>query len=194
MKKLLVLVLAMAFAGSAFAIVDEDPNMVGMYFDMTADNYCADAAAYATIPAYLILTNPDFDALYGFEVGYETEGGAINVLSTTFANPQALDVGQPGNHIVGFGAPTTCEPATLLATLSVLYMETAGAPVYFTLTGTEPSSNDMGLPTLLLAGGELITAGYSTIDGMYVATINGVCEDIVATDEITFDGVKSLYR
>jgi hypothetical protein len=193
MKKLLVLVLAMAFAGSAFAVVDPDPNMVGIYFDMSADTYCTNAAPYGTVPAYLMLTNPDFDALYGFEVGYTFEGNGM-VLSTVFANAQALDVGGPGNHIVGFGAPSDTQPATLLATLSFLYMATDMSPVVFNLMGTDPSSNTEGLPTMLLAGGQLKTTGFSTIDGMYCAVINGVCEDIVDTDDMSFDGVKSLYR
>jgi hypothetical protein len=193
MKKLLVLILAMAIAGSAFAVVDPDANSVGFYSDMTADTVTImEAAPYSTHNVYAILTMPAFDELYGFELGYDTVGSAI-VLSSTFANPQALDVGGPGNHIVGFGAPTACTEATLLMTLSVLYTDTAMGPVTMTLTGTEPSSINPLLPTLLLANGELITGGDSTDIGNVNFGINGV-EEIVATEPATFDSVKSLYR
>ena len=193
MKKLLVLVLAMTIASSAFAVVDPDPNMIGIYFDTDADVYCMEGVApYATIPAYIFLTNPTFDGLYGFEVGYNLEGNGM-VLSGLFANPEALDVGAAGNHIVGFGSPTATTPATLLITLSVLYMDTSMAPMYFNLTGADPASIDPLLPTVLLDAGQLMTTGYSTFDGTHSAVINGVC-DIVATEAMSFDSVKSLYR
>lgn len=193
MKKLLVLVLTMAIAGSAFAVVDPDANSVGFYADMDADVVgIMDAAPYSTHNVYAMLTMPSFGELYGFELGYDTVGSAV-VLSTTFANPQALDVGGPGNHIVGFGGPTTCTEATLLMTLSVLYTDAEMGPVTMTLTGTEPSSIDPMLPTLLLADGELMTGGDSTDIGNVNFDINGV-EDIVATDSATFGTVKSLYR
>jgi len=193
MKKLLVLVVAMAMATSAFAIVDGDTNMVGFYFDGEADVMISNGnAPYSQVSLFLCLTNPDFAELYGFEAGYTIEGSAL-VLNTAFANPQALDVGGPGNHIVGFGAPSPCAPVTLLATLTVLYSDTTMAPVAFNLHGTDPSSNELGLPTMLLANGVLITTGYSTIDGVACAGSNYDME-IVATDEVTFDSVKSLYR
>ena len=192
MKKLLVLVLTMAIAGSAFAVVDPDPNSVGFYADLTADTVGATVDPFSTTPVYVILTMADFDELYGIEYGYEVVGDAV-VLATIFANPQALDVGQPGNHIVGFGSPTECTEATLIATMNVLYTNADGAPVTITLTGTEPSSVDPDLPTLLLANGVLMTSGDSTDIGNVNFGMNYAL-DIVATEPMTIDSVKSLYR
>lgn len=45
MKKLVVLLLVSLMATSAFAVVDPDPDMIGVYFDATADNNCTTAAA-----------------------------------------------------------------------------------------------------------------------------------------------------
>lgn len=193
MKKLVVLLMVSLIASSAFAVVDPDPDMVGMYFDPMADTYCFTAAPYATVIAYMILTNPTMDAIGGFELGYHFTGAAM-VLSTTFTNPQALNVGGPDNMIVGFGSPQVCSEATVLATLSVLYMDTTMGPVYFYLTGTEPSSIDPTLPTLLMTDDSLVTAGLSTLPGTAGATINGICGDIVDTEDASWDGVKSLYR
>ena len=148
--------------------------------------------AYATVPTYVIVTNPTFDYLYGFEFSY-TITGTASVLNTAFANPQALDVGSAGNHIVGFGSPSPCSPATLVATLSVMNLDPTSAPIGFSMMPSNPSSNTLGLPTALLADGVLLPLGFSTIDGVHCAEINGAC-DIVATDAMTFDSVKSLYR
>ncbi len=192
MKKLVVLFMAMMIATSAFAIVDPDDNMMGFYFDTEADNPCATVPAFTTVPMYLVMTNMTSDALYGFEVGYTIEGNAM-VLSTEFDNPSIIDVGQPGNHIVGFGSPTMTAPVTFLATLSVMNMDAALGTIGFTMHGTNPSSMDPAYPVILLAGGELLSVGLSAENG-YGAEINGAECGVVATDDVSFDGIKSLYR
>lgn len=192
MKKLVVLMMAMLVASSAFAIVDPDNDMMGVYFDMNADMVCVEGAApYSNHVAYLVLTNPTFDALYGYEAGLDIMGPAI-LLTNVFANPQALNVGDNTNQIVGFGAPTMTEPVTLLATMELLYTAVDGTPVEIHLHGTEPSSMDPMYPVVLLADGELRSYGISAADGL-VAQINGTC-GVVATEEMSFDNVKSLYR
>ncbi len=192
MKKLIVLLMVMVMATSAFAIIDPDDDMMGLYFDMEADNpEVMGALPYSTNVMYLVITNPSFDALYGFEAGYTMEGPG-QVLSTVFANPQALNVGTADNMIVGFGSPTVTAPVTLLATISVLYMSSTNEAVAFTLHGTNPSSVDPMYPVVLLANGIESGYGLSAADGP-AAGINLV-ESVVATDEVTFDGIKSLYR
>lgn len=189
MKKLLVLVLAMAIASSAFAVVDPDPNSLGFYSDLTADTVLVEGAAPNSMHnVYLILTNPTFDGLWGIEYGYDVVGNGF-VLSTTFANPSIVDVGSPGNHIVGFAGPTPTTEATLVSTMSVLFI---GPNWDITLTGTEPSSLNPELPTLLLPGSVLMSSGDSTDIGNVNFSINGLAP--VATDNVSFDPVKSLYR
>ncbi len=191
MKKLVVLLMAMLVATSAFAIVDPDDNMMGFYFDMDANMPNAEGIApYAQVPMYLVMTNMTADGLYGFEMGYDIMGNGM-VLSTVFANPSVIDVGGPGNHIVGYGSPTPVTPVTLLATLTVMYMDTDMAPLSFVMHGSNPSSMDPAFPVILLADGELLSVGLSAADGT-VARING--ESVVATDNVSFDGIKSLYR
>ncbi len=192
MKKLIVLLMVMVMATSAFAIVDPDDDMMGLYFDMNADNpEVMGALPYSTNVMYLVITNPSFDALYGFEAGYTMEGPG-QVLSTVFANPQALNVGTADNMIVGYGSPSVTTPVTLLATISVLYMSSTNEAVSFTLHGTNPSSVDPMYPVVLLANGIESGYGLSAADGP-AAGINLV-ESVVATDEVTFGGIKSLYR
>jgi len=193
MKKLVILLLSLLVASSALAVIDTDADMMGIYFDETADANCITGVApYSQIPVFVIMTNPSVDAIGGFEFGYELEGEAT-VLSTTLPENN-IDVGYPGNHIVGLGSPLATTEATIVATLNVMYMSTTNTPVSFTLHGSNPSSIDPALPTILLDGGDLMTLGTSTLPGTMSALINGVCEDVVTTDEKTFDNLKSLYR
>lgn len=190
----MLLMASLLVASTAFAVVDPDPNMLGIYFDEAADMPCIEGVApYAQIPTYIILTSPDFDYLYGIEFGYDKSAN-LTVLSTTWTDPAVTDVGQAGNHIVGFGNPWPTSEATVIATLNVMYLETAGAPAFFSLKGSNPSSIDPMLPTALLYGGMLVTLGTSTLPGEITALINGTCEDVVATESSTLDAVKSLYR
>jgi hypothetical protein len=193
MKKLLVLVLTMVMASSAFAVVDPDPNMMGIYFDLNADVVnLPGAAPFSTIPAYVMVTNPNFDALYGYEFGYAVVGNGM-MMNVVLNGPGAINVGTGTNYVVGLGSPLTTTEATLVATMNFFYMDATGATVTFDLMPSEPSSNDLGLPTLLLANDQLITVGFSNGTGLGCATVNG-SGDIVATETVTIDAVKSLYR
>nr|MEE4269549.1 hypothetical protein [Candidatus Krumholzibacteria bacterium] len=200
MKKLLVLVLTMVMATSAFAVIDSDPNSVGIYFDLTADTVqLGNVAPNSQVPVYFILTNPDFAELNGFELSYTVEGGSYFALSHVFENPQALNIGDPvaGVFIVGYGVPTMTTEATLLMTATILYL--GGDPLVFTLSGTEPSS--MGnplLPGLLGANSVIYLGGDSTDIGNINAAMGmgdiGTLPEPVATEAASFDSVKSLYR
>lgn len=197
MKKLLVLALTMVMASSAFAVVDPDTNMLGLYFDASADTYCATVAPYGQASLIAMVTNPDFDMLYGFEFSMAIENPAtLLILNRTYAQPNNVDVGgSPTNFICGYGAPMATTEATPLVTFTILNTDVTGAPNYFTLGPAVPSSDtsDDPLPMLLLANSQLITVGYSTVDGVHCAAINAAC-DIVATEPMSFDSVKSLYR
>ncbi len=193
MKKMLVLLLSLLVASSAMAVVDTDDDMMGIYFDETADINClTDVAPYSQIPTFVIMTNPTNDFIGGFEFGYTVDGDAT-VLSSTLPE-NSIDVGGPGNHIVGLGGPLPTSEATVVVSLNVMYMNTAGAPVSFVLHGSNPSSLNPELPTILYGEGQLMSLGTSTLPGTMTALINGVCEDVVDTDETSFGNLKSLYR
>ena len=70
MKKLVVLLLATLVATSAFAVIDPDPNMVGIYFDETADDNCLTIAASVPFMAYFIATNPTPAEINAYEFGF----------------------------------------------------------------------------------------------------------------------------
>jgi len=188
MKKLVVLLMAMLVASSAFAIVDPDDNMMGLYFDMEADMPVIEAAPYTSHNLYLVMTNMTADTIWGFECAVRHEGTS-NIGQFVIANATAIDVGTAGtpNHIVGFGTPTMVTPVTLLATMSVFYM---GAVDEFFLTGSTPSTISEEFPVVLLADSGVLSVGMSAAEGPCAA----IGSEVVATENVSFDGIKSLYR
>ncbi len=190
MKTTITLLFALLLATSALAIIDPAPDHMGLYFDTDANVYCQDGVPpYSQVELYLLMTNPTFEAIYGFEAGLSFEGNAL-VLGTDFANPQALNVGDDMNMIVGFGSPTISEPATLLATITVMNMDTNMDAIFFDLHGSVPSSIDPLYPVVLLADGVLQLIETSGGPGPE-AQIN-FCGSPV--EKASLEQIKSLYR
>lgn len=187
---ILLSLLALA-AGPAPAVVDPDPDCVGLYFDPDADLNCVSAVPYSTIKGYLVLTHPTMDAICGYEVGCDFTGQAM-VLSLTFPSGVIPIEHFFDNLIMTFGQPLACTEATVLVTASILYMDTTLGPLEFFLHGTTPSSLDPALPSLLLPDLSIVSTGLSTPPGTACAVINGEC--VVADEAVTWDGIKSLYR
>ena len=194
MKKVVAILMMSLFATSAFAVVDDAVNSMGIYFDLNADVYEANGPMYVAFNAYVIVTNPDFGALFGYEFGYEVIGNC-SVMGTTLAGTGPIDVGD-NCHIVGLAAPLATSPATVVTTLSVFPM--SADPISFELKGALPNSIvGSNVPALLLEGDVIIPAGLSAGlteegDTQICAYINGW--GVVATDEASWDEVKSLYR
>lgn len=193
MKHLLVLVLTLVMAGSALAVVDTTDNNLGIYFDTNSDVYSGTLPLYTPTSVYLNLTNPTFTSLYGYEVQISMTGVVPVVMGAAFSNPQALNVGTSTNQIVGFGTPTVVTESTVLCTLTLLV--TAAGPTYFSLGPSVPSSNTLGLPSILADSvGNVATTGYTNYDGVNCAAANDAGFGVVGTEKASFDSVKSLYR
>jgi hypothetical protein len=96
------------------------------------------------------------------------------------------------NLIVGLWTPYPTSIATPLVAINLIYMGTDNGPIDFFVHGTTPSSMNPDYPTLLTSDGELVMGGISVVEGP-AAQINGGCQ-VVATENISFDSIKSLYR
>lgn len=196
MKKLVVILLVSLMATSAFAVVDPDPNMIGVYFDVDANVNSAPQGVFALFDMYVILTNPTMPQIDAFEFKYDMVGP--NVIKNTQTLPAgALDVGAggqtaaSGSIIAGLATPLDCTPATIL--VSWTYYVLALDPLEIFIGASEPSSMPGGLPVIQEAGGDLMTVGTSTGGpGIPVAVVNG--DAPVAVESNTWGGVKSLYR
>ena len=121
MKRLVVLLMVSIMATSAFAVVDPDPDMIGIYFDVNADENCYNNIANVPFFAYAILTNPTGD-VEAFEFVYENivpagmEGLTFQL--ATNLPPDTIDIGSGtplrGNIIAGLAAPLPAAPAVVL--------------------------------------------------------------------------------
>ncbi len=193
-SKLLFLLLSLLVASTSFAVVDPVPDHIGFYFDLSADYYNIRVEPFTTVPAHVIVTLPHFDALYGYEFGFQIEGSHI-VTNVMLMGTGPIDVGgAPGNHIVGLAAPIVTSEATLLATVNVFVLD--GGEVLLTMTGATPNSvPESNMPAVLLAGDEILPVDNPCTfpDGTSYpcAVINPAP---FATDEATWGAVKSIYR
>ncbi len=189
MRTSLLLIVTLLVASTALAVIDENQNVIGLYFDTDADTDCLESVGLnSQIPCYIILTNPTFSSLRGFELGFDY-GSELLLLGTELAQSEALNAGSEGNLVVGFGSPAQTETATLLVTLNMMYIDMDNTPTSLTLHGANPSSLDSAFPVILTEN-ELIAT--SLHNSRFSHQMNGVCQftDLPAA----WDEVKTLYR
>ena len=203
MKKLVVLLLASLIATSAFAVIDPDPDMIGIYFDTNAEENCKMIDANVPFFAYLIATNPTPANINAYEVGMLNvvpagNEGMVFRLASNIADGvvSGVDVGVSGplggDHIVGLAEPLVTSPATILH--SWQFMMLAIFPMdMFIFQSSAPSIDDV-YPVLQNADGSILyTVGQSTGGpDIPVAGVNSECA--VAVEEASFGSVKSLFR
>ena len=202
MKKLVVLLMVSLMATSAFAVVDPDPDMIGVYFDVNADNNCLTTGPSVPFFAYVCVTNPTAQAIDAYEFGYQMAvpagmEGMIFRLATNIANGAAsgVDVGVSGptggDVIVGLATPLPGGPVVIVHSFQYMLLAAMEVPVF--LTASSSPSLPGGLPVVQEAGGDLMTLGTSTGGpDIPVAMVNGDCP--VAVESDTWGGLKSLYR
>ncbi len=197
-RTLLLLTAIMMVATLASANLDPSANdQIGMYFDTNADVVCTTANFIDHVPAYFILTNPTMTSTRGFELGLDVIGRTNTSVTVTYP-VNATDVGAAGtgghtyNYIVGYANPMLTQPATVLATLDIFYLDQN--PLDFIITPAAPSSDPAGLvPMLMLEDFSLVPANTSNEPGLPAAQINGACI-VVDNEDASFGAVKALFR
>jgi hypothetical protein len=197
MKKLVVLLLVSLMATTAFAVIDPDPNMLGVYFDTTADMNCVAAGPSVPFFAYVTITNPTND-VYGLECGYRLESSAGPGMMFRLANQLpagAVDLGNStnlmaGDYVVGLANPLPASGAVQFITWQFLLLAPQSVDIF--LGPSTVQSIDDGLPAYEI-GGSIRPLGLSTGGvNVPVASVNGDCP--VAVEETSFGSVKSLFR
>ena len=199
MKKLLFAMSALA----ALTLLAPTPSSaeygyMGFFFDMDATVYESAAAPYEIHDMYILLYEHEFTAVKGYEFSFTIEPAANRTITgVSFQGAGPIDVGGVvGNHIVGLAAPLPTTAVTHLATVSVFVL--SGDPLEFTLKGSDPNSVfGEVVPAVLLEGDAIRSVGTPAWDegaGMpgVCAIMNGT--GVIASDEASWDEVKSLYR
>ncbi|MEN8005498.1 MAG: hypothetical protein ABFS42_00675 [Candidatus Krumholzibacteriota bacterium] len=203
MKQLIFVILISLVSTVAFGVADPDDDIMGIYFDLNADDNCLTAQP-ASVPffAYIILTNTTAPAINAYELGLTAAvpaglEGMLFRLASTIANGvvSGVDVGTNGplggDFIVGLAASLPGQPAVVLH--SFQYMLLTPMIVEFYLGASSAPSIPGDLPVVQNAEGSiLMQVGLSTGGpDTPVAIVNCNTSPV---EEASFGSVKSLYR
>ncbi|MEN8005499.1 MAG: hypothetical protein ABFS42_00680 [Candidatus Krumholzibacteriota bacterium] len=202
MKPLIFLMLVSLVATATFGGIDPDDDIMGVYFDLNADNHCLTIPPSVPFMAYIILTNPTAPAINAYELGLTVAvptgmEASIFRLASTIANGvvSGVDVGTNGplggDFIVGLAAPLPSQLAVVLH--SFQYMLLANFIVEFYIGASSAPSIPGDFPVVQNADGSIL---------MQVGVLSGGPEYPLAwindcafpVEEASFGSVKSLYR
>ncbi|MEN8005466.1 MAG: hypothetical protein ABFS42_00500 [Candidatus Krumholzibacteriota bacterium] len=203
MKKLMVLLLACLTATSVLAVIDPDPDSIGIYFDTAAEDNCLIVPAGIPFMAYLILTNPTAPAINAYEFGLENvvPAGMESLfyrLATTPGNRVWAGPPIPGNNhlggdfVVGLPYSIVAEPATILHSWQYMFLEYMPVEMYLHQS-SNPSIPGV-YPIVQNAEGSILMQVYQSSGGpdIPVATVNTDC--VVGVEGASFGSVKALFR
>ncbi len=129
MRLITITILLLLCVGQAGAVIDPDPNKIGIYFDLNADQACYDALANTPFQMHIMLTNSTYDEISGFECTYTltTPTGYEHLVFNLGMNFYGgLNIGSAGalygNLVVGYPSPRQATPAFPLATATMMLL------------------------------------------------------------------------
>ena len=196
-KSVLLLLGTLLIASNAFALLDDAPDNLGMYFDTQGEVVCTTAAFLQHVPAYILYTMPTLPSVRGFEMGLDMVD-AVNTSVTKIFPVPTTDVGANNtggisyNFIAGFAAPMLTSQVTLLCTLDIFFLDFN--PVGFICGPSSPSSNSDGLAMVMRDDFSLLGVDTSNMPGEFAAQINAPECMVVENEDASFGAVKALFR
>jgi hypothetical protein len=185
----------------ALATVDPDPDQIGIYFDLEANEACVDAVVNVPFFAYMIITNPTTEVRglsYCLTMEFPAGGDGL-LFSLEIPLPEGCH--PPLNP----GYPAECGPKYMFTCSGPLvptggnvvvrqfqFLLLADVPVNLHLGSVPPG---FGAPLAYLGPDqEWIPLGVSSgSPDLPVAQINGDCM-VVETARSTFGRIKATYR
>jgi len=210
MKKM-VSILAVGFLFAALMTapaVAQEPNLLGLYIDEVASDNHMVVEGYGIITVYLVLSdpvNPDYNGtgevrnvemIGAFECGLTLDSDDI-IVGIEFPL-DSVNIGNwsTGDFIVGFALPGVEVGDDRLATLATISIFSFGEPesnIY--LRTVEPPSipGHMAYVDRDVTVGSDLVAMYPA-SGYYEIPVFYVNDGVVATENMSWGNVKSLYR
>ena len=204
MKKLLVLLTLTCFASSAFAINDTGTNSLGVYFDPDFSTNCVEYVAATPFNMYFVMANCSEEAVGGFEFAWAMDPDPVGqyFVLATILPPDALNIGDNFNLIVGIGAPYLTDTATVLVQFSMMVL-TPGITADITVGPSVPASIE-GETAFVSGESVLFPMNYSTFDGEFVTRdaegwvrpgIGNIgCPAPIAIEKQSWGNVKALFQ
>jgi len=181
------LVLVM-FAQPAGAAVDPRPDVLGVYFDEFGDRPCKDDLIQAVpFSVYFVYTNPTVNSILGFEAGYYTTAGFLQLgifppCGIIWTVMPDLD-----NLYVTCAVPLATAQATPLFRIDYLYIGFEPLESVFYLEKARDSIQPGSNPYIILADGSPMEA--QAADPAYTTTFCAL-----ATEPMGWGTIKSLFR
>ena len=191
MKKLLALALVAVIATGALA--QDDPNMMGMFFDAAAfndDSTNMPAAPSTPFNAYVVLLNSTVETIGAYEVGITVEG-SLDPFVLSLTGPNGFtNFGANLNHLAGYQTPVVAGDAVVLSTMLMMVLTPETYTVAF--GASDPSSVDGDHPAVANGDNPDELIACDTYSFPFVATING--DGVVATEAHSLSSVKALFN
>ncbi len=195
--KYFALLLLLSVATSAGAVIDPDPDQMGLYFDPAGNSVCTTSEFAHVVPLYVLYTKPTLPEIRGFEctITLGASGTVLSILTNETYPVEALNLASHSIYeygfIVGFEQPVPTAPVTLLAQLDVIYLQEE--PLQLHLGPAVPASLGSQWPVILAGDYSLLPVGVSAPDGP-AALINAPECTVVDTDPTPWGAVKAMYR
>jgi hypothetical protein len=206
MRNVLILLLVVSafviHTGSATGTVNPHPDEIGLYFDTNADTACTTVAPNTPFFAYLIITNPSAEEIWGIEFNLCTEivgghEGHLFKLSEVWS-AGFLDLGVVydwclDGRVVGFFEPVPRVGDNVIL-VQLQYMLLDNISIEFFLGPHPVETIEDGLPAYADGNDVVLPLHVSSGDpNLPVAAVNGQC-NVVPVETKTFSGLKCLYR
>lgn len=193
MKKMLVLLgLFVLGVSSAGAVSDPTPNLLGLYFDETADVYCLDEVApYSIVSMYAVLSNPTVPEIIGFEFAMDHPSPMIALMTTAYCN-SFWDPVEGIPYVIYCGYPYPLQEATVLVSFQYLYASSETNALEWTLLPADNPSEPGGYPFAWLPDGTYLPLEVRGGLGNPSAMIFYDCT--VDTEPVTWGAIKSVFR
>jgi hypothetical protein len=184
---LLVIVVALISHFPAQGITDPTPNLIGLYFDEQADEYCREGVApFSTVFMHALLTNGTEAELQSVEFGIDWPANVLVVSSNCLIDP-FWDPVEYVRYLGYFVYPVEPGPIVSLFRFQVLYMDTNMEPAFMYLRQADQPTGPWDVPGLTLPDGTFVPTPY-----LPFAQINGQCT--VDAEASTWDAVRAIYR
>lgn len=191
MRCLALLALWCIIAGSAWAVGDSTPDLLGLYFDETADVYCQEwVAPFTPLFMYAVYSNPSVPEIIGFDFGLDMPANVILLEVMALCGNMWLPISPGSPYVIPCDLPFPVGPTTTLVRFTFLPL--TSSPTFFSLQGTPDSPRPEFSPGVWLPGGDYLPVQvHGGVDGP-TAMMFVLCT--VDNQPSTWDALKATYR
>ena len=117
-----IVLLFLTHSNVAYSEINPNPDVIGVYFDLEANDIHTEADLYSLVSTYLIITNPTAASIGGWECTLDFDMVGLSVLGGWVYSGSALNVLSEPEFNVEMLEPIPAEPETLLLSINLFVM------------------------------------------------------------------------